>query len=113
MRLFLLLCLAAGSASASEYLQWRNEAGWDFVLTAEKPFICAGMQHVYATDPQGNVQYGCWLKTHNQVHINLHNSNGAVSELVLDAAKFQRRVAAIPAGRGAGQPTAEKIDALK
>lgn len=108
-RIFLLLCLVAGSANASEHLVWRDDSGIEFVLTAKKPFVCAGMKHMYATDPQGNVQNGCWLKTHDQVHINLLGGNGVVGELVLDATKFQRRVAAIPAGKAPGQPTAEKI----
>ena len=106
-KIFLLLCLVAGSASASDYLVWRDESGTEFVLTKERPFICAGMERVYVMDLQGDMQYGCWLKANNRVHINLLDRNGVVAELVLDATKFQRRVIS------AGQPTADRNNLLR
>lgn len=106
-KIFLLLCLVAGSASASDYLVWRDEFGTEFVLTADKPFICAGMERMYSTDSQGNKQTGCWLKKHSLVYINLIGAERGTEPLVLDATKFQRQL------RNAGQPTAEKINLPK
>jgi hypothetical protein len=98
-KIFLLLCLVAGSASASDYLVWRDESGTEFVLTADKPFICAGMERMYSTDSQGNKQTGCWMKIRNEMHINYISTQGVVEQIVLDASKFQRKA------RSAGQPT--------
>lgn len=86
-RIFLLLCLVAGSASASEYWVWRNSADWEFVLTFEKPDWCGGMDMMYSVSPQGNAHYGCWRMMNDRVHIEFRSG----AHHVFSAEKFQRR----------------------
>ena len=79
-KIILLLCLVAGYASAGirlddgptitgSHLVWRNQNGWDFVLTNEKPNWCDGMDMIYSVSPKGNAQYGCWKLLNERVHI--------------------------------------------
>jgi hypothetical protein len=108
-KIFLLLCLVTCSASAGvrldesktaqdAYRTWRDERGLDFVLSNEKPFICAGLERIYILNPKGTTEYGCWMKIRNELHINYISNRGVVENLVLDATKFERQLNAV------GQP---------
>ena len=92
-KLFLLLCLVAGSANAADYLVWRDAAGVEYVLTKERrPFYCIGSHEMYTIDQQGNSRSGCWMKRLDIVYVYFNDTKEIEDPLVFDAAKFERRV---------------------
>jgi hypothetical protein len=100
MKKLLLLCLVAGSANAGlrlddgpvmagDHLVWRNQNGWDIVLTHEKPDWCKGLGMMYSISPKGDANYGCWRTLNNRVHIEYQN--GLLRNFVFDLINFRSK----------------------
>ena len=100
-RIFLLLCLVAGLANAGlrlddgptmagDHLVWRNEHGWDFVLTREKPDWCKGFEMMYSMSPKGEAHYGCWRLLNDRVHVEF-TGNSLPRNYVWDFKNFRSK----------------------
>ena len=97
-RIFLLLCLVAGSVNASE-LVWSDAAGVEYVLTQKRsPFYCIGSHEMYTIDQHGNSRSGCWIRRLDFVYVYFNDTKEIEDPLVFNLAKFERRVIS------AGQP---------
>ena len=99
-KICLLLCLVAGSAAAGlrlddgssvqgDYRIWRNEHGWDFVLTKERPDWCKGLEMMYSVSPKGDSHYGCWRVLNDRVHIEFRD--GLPRNYVFDYRNFRAK----------------------
>jgi hypothetical protein len=99
-RIFLLLCLVAGSANAGlrlddgstnsgKYLSWRNEFDVEYVLTYEKPDWCGGTHMMYNVSSKGTAFYGCWRVVDDRVHIQFRE--GLIRNYVFDFKNFRSK----------------------
>jgi hypothetical protein len=96
--IFLLLCLVAGCANASERLVWSDAAGVQYVLTQKRiPFYCIGSHEMYTIDQNGNSRSGCWINSFDFVYVYFNDTKDIEDPLVFNLTKFKRQ--AISAGQ--------------